>query len=660
MKKFIVTGFVFLLLMATVSMVWSNVLPENYRIEPVMTNLTDPSAMALASDGRIFFLERTTGNVRIIENGKLLATPFVTLSVSTVGEEGLLGIAIEPGIDFPAESFFDVYFYYTQASPHTNRIVRYTASGNTGTNETVILDNIGFAPSGTNNGGGLVFGTDGMLYATIGDMESPGDAQSDTSIKGKVLQIDLDTAGFPYTKYAKGFRNSADIAVNKDVGTLYVTDNYDSDDTCDEANVISSGGNCGWNAESCTGSTYDPPLQAIDPQITASSLASYTMSQYPAPQVCSDDPNEACGIGKFCSNDPDQPCIMDKYCSNDPSQYCETTYRCSITGEWCTKGPECSNYPMQDCTYPACGTGNTCVDACGTGNTCDEICGGAGCVDASTNPLFVGGEGNGKILQSILSGIDYDALQASSTFYLPSGSGGCPVAVKDLDVGKDGLLYVLSDDPDTSKAGIYRIICDENAGDDAKPREVSSSPYINMTVAKDGSGLRLWWEDLKRDVWACSDEDGDGTCDVPGEKTEKYTIWDGDLSSLPTYDHTVLVETDGDGTSQNDALLSYGIASMPPDDVYFLVSGRAANLEGTTGYQTGDIERPGHTETEICNVIGWGNQYHECAPDWPDPALPSGSECSPDEPGFPDQYNKCHLLSEWRGKVILMDFAQFG
>ncbi len=658
MKKFTLRSLLCLFILATSSIAWAGVLPENYRIEPIMTNLTDPSAMALAPDGRIFYLERTTGNVRIIENGKLLADPFVTVSVSTVGEEGLLGIAIYPDIDFPAESFFDVCLYYTQLSPRTNRIVKYIADGNVGTNETVILDNIGYGTNGLNNGGGLVIGNDGMLYATIGDMESPSEAQSDSSIKGKVLQIDLETVGFPYTKYTKGFRNSADISVNKDLGTLYVTDNYDSDDTCDETNVISSGGNCGWDTESCNGSVYIPPLQAIDPQITATSLASYTMAEYPAPQVCSNDPNEACRHGRVCSNDPDQPCTLSKHCDGDPLEWCEHDKICAVLGNPCDSDLDCVFPSINPCVW-FCGTDISCVETCGSGATCEEVCGGAGCVDATTDPLFVGGEGNGTILQSILSGASYDSLQASSRFYLPNGD--CPVAVKDLEVGKDGLLYVLSDDPDTSKAGIYRIIYDENAGDDAEPREVSSSPYIQMTVAKDGSGLRLWWEDLKRDVWACSDEDGDGTCDVPGEATEKYTIWSGDLSTLPTYSHTILEETDGDGTAHTDALLSYGIASMPPDDVYFLVSGRAANLEGTTGYQSDEItERPGHTETEICNVIGWGNEYHECAPDWPDPVLPSGHECSPDEPGFPDQYNKCHLLSEWRGKVILMDFAQFG
>ncbi len=632
------------------------VMPPGYRLETIADGLNRPSAMALSPDGRIFYLERLAGNVRVIENGKLLGSNFVHVNVSTVGEEGLLGIALHP--QFAGNGY--VYVYFTQLSPRTNKIVRYKADGNAGISATTILDNIGYASGGTNNGGVMVFGTDGKLYVTVGDMESSGDAQSDLSLKGKVLQIDVDTAGFPYVIYAKGFRSPTHIAANKSVSTIYATDNYvGSVSTCDETNVITSSTNYGWDVESCEGSSYTAPLQEIDPQIDVASITAYTESNYPAPKVCTSDPTEPCYFDKVCSNNPEQPCMTDKHCSNNPKIYCIYDKVCSIVGNPCNSNLDCQAPSVNPCV-PYCGTGNSCVATCGTGATCDEVCNGA-CDDATTNPLFIGGGTNGKIMESILSGASFNTLQASGAFYIPSGSN-CPVVINDLEIGTDGWMYVLSDDPTTSKAGIYRLRYDADGRGNEEPREVSASPYVPLTVAKDGSGLRLWWEDLKKDVWKCSDENGDGTCDVPGEKTKKYTIWSGTIGSLPTYDHTALAQTDGDGTSQTDALLSYGIGSMPGGDVYYLVSGRAANREGTTGYATGPVERPGYdvTASEICNVITWGNQYHQCAPDWPDPALPTGSQCSPDEPGFPDQYNKCHRLHDWRGKIVLMDVAQFG
>lgn len=550
MKKVTLYSLLCCLILTAASTVWSAVLPENYRIEPVMRNLTDPSAMAFAPDGRIFYLERTTGNVRIIDNGKLLPDPFVTVSVSTVGEEGLLGIAIYPETDFPAESFFDVCLYYTQASPHTNRIIRYTADGNVGVNETVILDNIGYAPLGTNNGGGLVIGNDGMLYATIGDMESPSDAQSDSSIKGKVLQIDLETPGFPYTIYSKGFRNPCGIAVNETTGTLYATDDYDSDATCDETNVVTSATNYGWDMETCAGGSYQDPLHNISPQKGVMGLTAYTGDEFPG----------------------------------------------------------------------------------------------------FTDDLFIAGETNGDILR----GETTTLTETYSDFYnAPSGETACPTTMKDVVEGEDGWLYAVSGDPDTGEAGIYRIIYDETTGNGAEPREVSASPHIQLSLSNDdGGGLRLWWEDLKRDAWGCTPPDH---CPA-GSKQEKYTVWEGTLGSW--YSHSVLVETNGDGTEETDALVSYGIASMPSGNKYYLVSARAANYEGTTGYQ-GDwvTERPGHAQTDLCNAIGWGEQYDQCSNNWPDPVL--DPPCSPDEPGYPDQNNKCWRMHDFRGKYVMLGLEQF-
>src|SRR5213079_2992801 len=48
-------------------------------ITPYMTGLNYTIALAFASDGRIFFAERITGSIRIIQGGALLPTPFYTL-----------------------------------------------------------------------------------------------------------------------------------------------------------------------------------------------------------------------------------------------------------------------------------------------------------------------------------------------------------------------------------------------------------------------------------------------------------------------------------------------------------------------------------------------------------------------------------------------------
>ena len=71
-------------------------------------NLTQPTRIDFAPDGRLFVLEKT-GAVRVVENGSLLSTPFTSLTVDSAGERGLLGIAFDP--DYARNNY--VYVYHT-------------------------------------------------------------------------------------------------------------------------------------------------------------------------------------------------------------------------------------------------------------------------------------------------------------------------------------------------------------------------------------------------------------------------------------------------------------------------------------------------------------------------------------------------------------------
>jgi glucose/arabinose dehydrogenase len=74
--------------------------------------------MALAPDGRVFVCEQA-GTLRVIKNGALLTTPFVTVTVNSSGERGLLGVAFDP--NFASNQL--VYIYYTATMPTVhNRI----------------------------------------------------------------------------------------------------------------------------------------------------------------------------------------------------------------------------------------------------------------------------------------------------------------------------------------------------------------------------------------------------------------------------------------------------------------------------------------------------------------------------------------------------------
>ncbi|HEV8266841.1 MAG TPA: PQQ-dependent sugar dehydrogenase, partial [Thermoanaerobaculia bacterium] len=106
--------------------------PPGFYEELVTTLPAPPTATAFAPDGRLFVCLQN-GNLRVIKNGLLLPTPFLTVTVDNTGERGLLGIAFDP--QFAVNRY--LYVYYTQpgsnecpnppTTPAHNRIVRYRA-----------------------------------------------------------------------------------------------------------------------------------------------------------------------------------------------------------------------------------------------------------------------------------------------------------------------------------------------------------------------------------------------------------------------------------------------------------------------------------------------------------------------------------------------------
>ena len=124
--------------------------------------------MAFAPDGRIFVCEQA-GSLRVIKNGVLLAEPFVSVPVSSIGEGGLLGVAFDP--DFNANGF--VYVYYTAATPTIhNRVSRFTAAGDVAVGRAArrSCSTCNDLTSATNhNGGAIHFGPDGKLYIGVGE-----------------------------------------------------------------------------------------------------------------------------------------------------------------------------------------------------------------------------------------------------------------------------------------------------------------------------------------------------------------------------------------------------------------------------------------------------------------------------------------------------------
>src|SRR5436309_1684283 len=186
-------------------------------VTTILTGLSFPVSLRFAPDGRIFFNEKNTGNIRVIQqNGTLLSTPFATISpIFTDDESGLLGIALDPS--FASNGYLYVYYTYRDSQSYTHgHIVRYTAAGNIGTSPTNIFDVVSSTPNTPpyHNGGYIKFGPDGKLYAQVGEFHQGSPAQDTSSTTGKMLRLSPDGSvpannPFPGSPvYALGIRNA--------------------------------------------------------------------------------------------------------------------------------------------------------------------------------------------------------------------------------------------------------------------------------------------------------------------------------------------------------------------------------------------------------------------------------------------------------------------
>lgn len=191
----------------------------------------------------ILFLQKSDGQVRLIQNGTLQSEPVLDVNVNSVGEKGMLGITSVGS---------SVYLYFTESEKDGgdalgNRIYKYNWNGEKLINP-ILLEEL---PSNvSHNGGAMVAGLDNQVYAVIGDtlryallqnkpiewLEGP-----DIDFKDNGVILELETEK-PY--FAMGIRNSFGLAIDPVTGNLWATEN--GDDDFDEINLVPEKFNSGW------------------------------------------------------------------------------------------------------------------------------------------------------------------------------------------------------------------------------------------------------------------------------------------------------------------------------------------------------------------------------------------------------------------------------
>ena len=245
--------------------------PPGFTDTLVASGLNTPTAMALAPDGRIFVCQQG-GALRVIKNGVLLPTPFLTVTVDPSGERGLLGVAFDP--NFASNQL--VYIYYTATTPTIhNRISRFTANGDVALagSETIVMDLPNLSSATNHNGGALHFGPDGTLFVAVGDNANGANAQSLGTRLGKMLRI-TSTGGIPTDNpffntatgdnraiWALGVRNPFTFSFQPGVGRMFINDV--GQNTWEEINDGIAGSNYGW--PTCEGFCNPPNPSFRDP-----------------------------------------------------------------------------------------------------------------------------------------------------------------------------------------------------------------------------------------------------------------------------------------------------------------------------------------------------------------------------------------------------------
>lgn len=190
------------------------------------------------------------------------------------GEQGLLGMAFAP--DFAATG--RIYLSYTRPGPSAGRPVSVisrwlsTDGGETidADSEVVLLEILQEAAN--HNGGHIVFGPDGLLYAGLGDgggaNDPAGHGQDVSTLFGSIIRVDVGGEGYaipagnpfaglppcadgfsPFGEacpeiWAFGLRNPWRFSFDAANGSLWVADVGQGD--FEEVNLVQGGGNYGW------------------------------------------------------------------------------------------------------------------------------------------------------------------------------------------------------------------------------------------------------------------------------------------------------------------------------------------------------------------------------------------------------------------------------
>jgi glucose/arabinose dehydrogenase len=202
-----------------------------------------------------WYVVQREGQILVIQNGELLDDPFLEIGDRVhhhnYGEKGFLGLAFHP--DYQQNGRFFI-FYMTGEDPPTEGpyrsiIAEYQVENTDPTaaspqEEQILLDV--YNPKAQHNGGTLMFGPDGYLYASHGNggdeeqytRNGIGNAQITDNVLGSIMRFDVDRPDADFAAennpfvgeqgddriYLYGLRNPWKYSFDPATGDMYIGD----------------------------------------------------------------------------------------------------------------------------------------------------------------------------------------------------------------------------------------------------------------------------------------------------------------------------------------------------------------------------------------------------------------------------------------------------
>lgn len=269
--------------------------PPDLTLEAVTDEVDAPIGVRAPNDGsgRLFVISQA-GSIRVVKDGALLPTPFLSVPVTypgSGGTGGLLGLAFHPNYGKPDLPHHDEFYVVSIRPPGCSPpgtclgtgpdevLERYTVSAgdpDVANPAGVVVMRIAGTNIQFHNGGDIHFGADGYLYLSSGDggqeggtngfaeclWKKPADndpATCGTStstpqyfLRGKMLRIDVDTRGAAATAEMCGAATgaSAEYSIPSD------NPHVGSSSTCDEILLHGFRNPWRWSFDRATGEMW--------------------------------------------------------------------------------------------------------------------------------------------------------------------------------------------------------------------------------------------------------------------------------------------------------------------------------------------------------------------------------------------------------------------